>query len=169
VAGSHGNKYYISMKDSTGAYNLFVYDMAKGMWHKEDNLQVSEFCSCHGDLYAISNGKIITMLGAGTPDTEPVKWMVQTGEIGISFPDMKYISRLNVRMMMDQGTHVRFYAQYDFGDSWEPLFTLKGSSLRSFTIPIRPKRCDHMKLRIEGDGFARIYSITKTIEQGSEA
>jgi hypothetical protein len=168
VAGSHGNKYYISMKDSAGTSNLFVYDMAKGMWHKEDDLQVSEFCSCRGDLYAISNGKIITMLGSGTPDTEPVEWMIQTGEIGISSPDMKYISRLVVRMMMDIGASARFYAQYDFCDCWEHLFTLQGSNLRSFSIPIRPKRCDHMKLRIEGDGGVRIFSITKTIEQGSE-
>ena len=51
---------------------------------------------------------------------------------------------------------------------WEYQFTLTGNSIRSFSIPIRPKRCDNMKLRIEGVGMAKIYSITKTIEEGSE-
>ena len=168
VGGSHGNKYYISMADNLGAYHLFVFDTAKGMWHKEDNLQVDAFCSCRGEMYAISKGKIITMLSSGTADTDPVEWMAQTGEIGISSPDMKYISRLTVRMSMDIGAEVCFYAQYDFSDEWEHLFTMQGTSLRSFSIPIRPKRCDHMKLRIEGIGNAKIYSITKTIEQGSD-
>ena len=168
VGGSHGNKYYISMKDNLDEYHLFVYDTAKGMWHKEDNLQVTAFCSCRGEMYAIHDGKIITMLGSGTQDEMAVEWMAQTGEIGISSPDMKYISSITVRMSMDIGSEVRFYAQYDFNDEWEHLFTMRGTSLRSFSIPIRPKRCDHMRLRIEGEGMTKIYSITKTIEQGSD-
>lgn len=169
VAGSHGNKYYISMQESISPdYHLFVYDTAKGMWHKEDNLQVDCFCSCDGEMYAISDGKIITLLGSGTKDTEPVEWMVETGEIGLSSPDMKYISRLTLRMSMDTDAEVGIYAQYDFSDEWEHLTTMQSESLRSFSLPIRPKRCDHMKLRIEGVGAAKIYSVTKTIEQGSE-
>ena len=168
VGGGHGNKYYVSMKDVTGGWNLFVYDTAKSMWHKEDNLQADSFCSCRNELYAISKGKIITMLGSGDQHEGDLEWMVQTGEIGISSPDMKYISRLTVRMAMDIGSEVRFYAQYDFCDAWELLFVLRSDNLRSFSIPIRPKRCDHMKIRIEGDGMTKIYSITKTIEQGSE-
>ena len=168
VGGSHGNKYYISMKDVSGIYHLFVYDIAKGMWHKEDDLKADCFCSCRGEMYAISNGKIITMLGTGTKDTEPVEWMVETGEIGVSSPDMKYISRITLRMSMDIGAEVRIYAQYDFSDAWEMVCTLRSDNLRSFSIPIRPMRCDHMKFRIEGVGAVKIYSITKTIEQGSE-
>ena len=138
------------------------------MWHKEDDFQADCFCSCRNELYAISKGDIITMLGSGDDYEGDLEWMVQTGEIGITSPDMKYISRLTVRMAMDIGSEVRFYAQYDFSDSWESLFTLRSDNLRSFSLPIRPKRCDHMKLRIEGEGMAKIYSITKTIEQGSE-
>lgn len=167
VGGAHGNKYYISMKDVGGNYNLFVYDAAKGMWHKEDDLKVDCFCSCRGEMYAISNGEIITMLNVA-PDANPVEWMVETGEIGINSPDMKYISRITLRMSMDIDTEVVIYAQYDSRDEWEIVCTLHGTDLRSFSIPIRPMRCDHMKLRIEGVGAAKIYSITKTIEQGSE-
>ena len=168
VGGGHGNKYYVSMKDVAGEWNLFVFDTAKGLWHKEDDLHVDAFCSCRNELYAISGTDIITMLGSGEEYEDNLEWMVQTGEIGISSPDMKYISRLTVRMSMDIDTEVRFFAQYDFSDEWEMLFNLRSNNLRSFSLPIRPKRCDHMKLRIEGEGMAKIYSITKTIEQGSE-
>ena len=169
VGGAHGNKYYISMLDAAAVPHLFVFDTAKGMWHKEDSFKADYFCSCDGEMYAISGGKIVTMLGSGTPEDLPVEWMVQTGEIGLSSPDMKYISRLNVRMHMDVGAEVRLYAQYDFSDAWEALCSFRNvDNLRSFSLPIRPKRCDSMKLRIEGEGMVKIYSITKTIEQGSE-
>ncbi len=168
VGGAHGNKYYISMQDATGKHHLFVFDVAKSMWHLEDELEVDDFCSCDGELYAISNRNIITMRGSGTQDDDLVEWMVETGDIGISSPDMKYLSRVTLRMSMDIGAEVRVYAQYDFNEGWEQVCSLVGNSLRSFSIPIRPKRCDHMKLRIEGVGAVKIYSITKTIEQGSE-
>ena len=168
VGGAHGNKYYISMLDAKNTPNLFVYDTAKGMWHKEDDLLVDYFCSCDGEMYAISGGKIVTMLGSGNRSSEPVEWMVQTGEIGLSSPDMKYVSRITLRMSMDLDAEVGIYTQYDFSDEWECQCVLRGTNLRSFSIPIRPKRCDHLKLRIEGVGAAKIYSIIKTIEQGSE-
>ena len=168
VGGSHGNKYYISMADTVGKYHLFAYDTSNGMWHKEDNLHAECFCSCDEEMYAIADGKIITLFGSGTKDTDEVEWMAETGEIGLSSPDMKYISRMNVRMSLAIGATVDFYIQYDQSGEWEHICTMTGTSLRSFSVPIRPKRCDHMRMKIVGKGEAKIYSITKTIEQGSE-
>lgn len=158
VAGGHSNKYYISMQDTAGVFHLFVYDAAKGMWHKEDNLHADAFCSCDEELYCIEHGtgKIIAMLGSGTKNTALVPWMVETGEIGITSPDMKYISRLTMRMSMDIGAEVRVYARYDFSEEWELIYALHGDNLRSFSIPVMPKRCDHMRLRIEGEGMVRM-------------
>ena len=170
VGGAHGNKYYVSMKHSDGSWHLFVHDIAKGMWHREDNVHVSAFCSSKGEMYAIDadNRNIITLFGSGDVFEEKVNWMIETGELGISSPDMKYISRLTIRMSMDIGAEMNIYAQYDMSDEWLHVCNIRGTSLRSFSIPIRPRRCDHMKIRIEGTGNAKIYSWTKTIEQGSD-
>lgn len=171
VAVSHGNKYYISMhNDIAGEWNLFVCDTAKGLWHKEDNLAVVDFCSCRGQLYYIDYNdpkKIKTMFG-GKDDTEYFEWMAETGIMGIDSPDKKYISKLNVRMSLDIGSRAFFYIEYDSSGEWEYLFRMDGSTFKSFTIPIKPKRCDHLRLRIEGNGEFRVYSISKTIEQGSD-
>lgn len=170
VAGAVGNKYYISMKDGGGVYHLFVYDTAKGMWHREDNTQATSFCACRGDLYFIdaADRKIKTVHGTGTQESAPVKWMAETGLIGTDSPDKKYISRLDVRMSIPLGTIVDFYIQYDSDDKWDMLFSVDGHTLRSFPIPIRPQRCDHFRIRMEGNGPAKVYSICKNIEQGSE-
>jgi hypothetical protein len=168
VAAAHGNKYYVSMKDSKGDTTLFVYDASKGMWHKEDDLQVTEFCSCRNELYYIANGKIGTMFGSGTTDTAPIPWMAESGVLTAGSPDKKYISKISVRMALDIGTRIYFYIQYDSMGEWEYVSTMTGSSLRTFTVPIKPKRCDHLRLRIVGEGNAKIYSIAKTIENGSD-
>jgi hypothetical protein len=158
------------MKDRQGAYHLFVYDAAKAMWHREDNLRAMSFCSFSGEMYAIDwdSGKIITMTGSGDTLEKKVKWMAQTGPIGTDSPDMKYISKILIRMSLGMGSSVRFLAQYDSKGAWSHLGTVVGTNLRSFSIPVKPFRCDHLRLRIEGEGDARIYSITKTIEQGSD-
>lgn len=169
VAGSLGNKYYVSMQDTSEVYYLFVYDTMKGIWHKEDNTRAIAFCNCRGDLYYIDpkNG-IKTILGSGTPETADIEWMAETGLIGMYTPDKKYISRLDIRLSLSVGTTVIFYVQYDSNNYWEPLFTMVGDNLCSFSVPIRPRRCDHLRIRIEGKGNAEIFSICKNIEQGSE-
>lgn len=170
VAGSHGNKYYISMEDGYGAWNLFVYDTAKGLWHREDDLHATEFVSWKGEMYCVDaeDRNIITLLGSGDPDEKIVQWMAETGELGISSPDQKYISRITLRMMLEPGAEMAIYAQYDMSDEWILMCTFRGTSLKSFSIPIRPRRCDYMKLRFEARGMGKIYSMTKTIEQGSD-
>ena len=174
IACAHGNKYYVSMlNDSTQEWNLFVYDTAVGLWHKYENTKVYDFCSYQGELYFIDHTdtksiRIRTMFGSGVKDSSKINWMAETGLIGTDAPDKKYISKLNVRMHIELDTNVYFFIQYDSTGDWEFLFRMAGTKLQSFTVPIRPRRCDHLKLRIEGIGEAKIYSISKTIEQGSD-
>lgn len=166
VAGTLGNKYYVSVLDESGAAQLFVYDTAKSVWHKEDDLRIVEFCESRGELYGISSDrkKIYKMTGGD----EIVKWSAQTGKIGLGSPDMKFMSRLTVRMELPIGTKLDIYVQYGFEKTWQKVFHTESTSLRSFSVPIRPKRCDFMRIRFEGVGDAKIYAYTKTMRNGSE-
>ena len=83
-------------------------------------------------------------------------------------PDMKYISRITLRMAMDVDAVADIYVQYDLSDEWLHICNIRNTLLRSFSVPIKPRRCDHMKMRIVGKGMTKIHSITKTIEQGSD-
>lgn len=179
VAGSHGNHYYVSMADSSGTYHIFVYDTLKGIWHHEDNVSVDAWCSCRNEMYFIdrSDQKIKTVFGSGDSKETVVEWMAESGIIGTETPsgngianlvDHKYVSRIIVRLSMEIGAEVSFAIQYDSCGSWETVSVIKSTTLRSFSFPILPKRCDHFRLRITGKGDVKIYSISKTIEQGSD-
>ena len=170
VAGTLGNKYYISMADMNDKDHLFVYDTLKGMWHREDETRALEFCNCRGNLYYITvAGKSIEAVRElELKEGNPIKWEAITGVMGTDSPDKKYISRMDVRMKLDVGSRVTFFAEYDSSGEWEYLFAMTGKSLQSFAVPVRPQRCDHLRLRVVGSGDAKIYSICKTIEQGSD-
>lgn len=170
VAGVLGNKYYISMRDTSWRYHLFVYDTQKGMWHKEDNTQATDFCNCDGELYYIDydTEQIKTVRGTGLKDTKPIEWEATTGIIGTESPDKKYLSRIVLRGALEVGTTLHLQAQYDSSGTWEQVFSMSATKLKTFSIPIKPKRCDHLRLRFIGKGDAKIFSITKTFEQGSD-
>ena len=168
----YGHKYYVSMENSEG-WHLFVYDAEKKLWHREDDFHAVSFSSNTGCLMAAEAGgkKLIDMNSGYQQDGRmegTVRWMAQTGEIGIDSPDMKYISRLTLRLSMEIGAELTIYAQYDMEPEWVALGSIRGTSLRSFSLPIRPRRCDHLRLRFEGEGDVKLYAITKTIEEGSE-
>ena len=170
VGGAHGSKYYVSMRGSDGGWNLFVYDAMTKLWHREDALHAAAFCSHLGQMYCVdaSTKEILCLTGGETAYEKTVEWMAESGEIGINTPDAKYISRMSIRLQVPAGSYLKILAQYDISPEWEEICSIRGTDLRSFSIPVRPVRCDHMKLRFEGVGDAKIYSIAKTIDGGSD-
>ena len=176
VAGTIGNRYYISMKDKEGKSHMFVYDQKTGIWCKEDNTNVLYFCKHGDDLYYIdmADNKMKSVRGTLPYDVEEKKmegkfdWFAESGVIGYESPDNKYVSRINLRISLEFGTNVDFYLQYDSNGVWEHKFNMSGKGTRTFTIPVIPKRCDHFKYKLVGKGGCKIYSCTKTIEQGSD-
>ena len=176
VAGTIDNRYYISMKDDKGKSNLFVYDSKNGIWCKEDNTDVLCFCKHADDLYFIDNKdkRMKSVRGTLLYDVEEkatedkFNWFVESGNIGYSSPDNKYVSRINMRITLEFGSNVDFYLRYDSSGEWEHKFNMSGKGTRTFTVPIIPKRCDHFKYKIKGKGGCKIHSITKTLEEGSD-
>ena len=170
VGGSFNGKYYLSMKDSGGAWNLFCYDAGKGMWHREDNTHAMCFAAMNDDLYYIDadTKKLMCVLGTqGTPETD-LEWMAESGVIGYEYPDKKYLSRYNIRLQVENGGELRLYCQYDSDGRWEHAGTVRRRGTGTFTVPVIPRRCDHMKLRLEGKGVVRVFSIAKILELGSD-
>ena len=171
VAGAVGYKYYVSMRDSEGRYSTFVLDTQKGLWHREDHLHAAEFCSTDSRLYFIDVDKDYAIWTTSKTENEcenDIKWYAITGPIQADTPDKKYISRLTLRLSMKRGSKMRVYIEYDSSDEWEHLYNIDGDRLQSCPIPVIPKRCDHLRLKFEGVGESKLFSICKVIEEGSD-
>ena len=181
AAGAVNGKYYISMADETDSYSVFVYDIIRNIWMREDNQLITEFARVDNELYAVTDGEIITMLGS-LPDLENAEpeedqgWGAISGVQYYEQPENKRISRYNIRMRMEAGANVQVYLRYDgdvgndAAEGWifagEMNATVNG--INHYVLPVRPRRCDHMQIGISGHGNVQIYSIAKILEVGSD-
>ena len=84
------------------------------------------------------------------------------------YPDKKYVSRFNFRLQMEKGARIRVFIDYDSSGRWEKQGEIISDSLRTVTLPIRPRRCDHLRIRVEGRGDCKIFSIARILEIGSD-
>lgn len=174
-AGALGNKYYICRKNSNYPTSgrpteILCYDTKTGLWHREDESDAIQFAGDMHSLYFRNTDGQIWQVEAGDGASESdLYWMVETGDIGLTTPNNKYISRLNIRLALEKGAWVDIYVMYDSNKQLEFQAHLQdGNYLRSTVIPIRPRRCDHMRIHIKGYGDCKIYSIAKQYEEGSD-
>ena len=94
--------------------------------------------------------------------------MFETGILGAGLTEKKYLVKLNIRMVLEPGSTMNILAQYDSVGPWHDLGFVTGTDLRSFMIPVKPRRCDHLRLRIEAEGKGMIFSVQKTYTVGSD-
>lgn len=168
-AGAEGNLYYISMQDEQGAWHLMAYDTAKRMWHREDNTRAMMFTTCDGRLWWIDEDKkqLVCRVSDGLEEEKNFAWQAESGIIGFQQVGNKYVSRFTVRAELDKGANIYMEMQVDDG-LWQRMITYARPGLRSFNIPVLPRRCDHLKLRFGGKGGCKIYSVSKYLREGSE-
>lgn len=170
AAGAIDDKYYVSMIDGGDSWHLFVLDTAKGLWNREDNTHAMAFTRVGNELYYIDAGtlKLMTVRGSAGDAEGTVDWSATTGLIGYTTVEQKYISRFNVRMQLPVGSEANLLIEYDSDGAWHHEGHMVGTGTRTFMIPVRPRRCDHFRIRIEGRGDVRVYSISKIFEVGSD-
>ena len=168
-AGAEGNLYYISMQDERGAWHFMAYDTTKRMWHREDSTRAMMFTTCDGRLWWIDEDKkqLVCRVSDGLEEEKDFAWQAKSGIIGVQQVGNKYVSRFTIRAELDKGANIYMEMQVDDG-LWQRMITYARPGLRSFNIPVLPRRCDHLKLRFGGKGGCKIYSVSKYLREGSE-
>lgn len=182
VGGSDGTRYFVSMEDQDGGWHLFVYDTRRGLWHREDGMEAIGF-GWNGELYFLDARGTLWMDGTARSAPEeyeregPVEWFAEWGDFyeysgstGASAPiaQRKGIGKLLIRMELDEEAEVRILLQFDSDGVWRTVRTLDPHMKRSWYLPIVPRRCDHFRVRMEGTGGCRVYSLTREVYTGSE-
>ena len=169
VAGGIEDLYYISMRDADNNYGLFVADVSKGLWIREDDLHVVDFVRAHDELYAVtSDGKLYAIRGSEGELEEIIEWYAESGILYYELPDKKYVSRFNIRMQMEPEAKLTIFIEYDSDGIWVEFPAIFFFGTGTVNIPIRPRRCDHLKIRLAGRGDAKIFSIARILENGSD-
>lgn len=176
IAAAYRDKYYLYLKMNTPpGSRLLVLDTRRGAWYRE-NLpigSITDFTEHLGSLLCAAGGiEEIAHDNQGSEliGTEEgnVAWSCETGLIGYSTVEQKYVSRFNIRMSLARDAYMDVLVQYDSDGVWHNQGRIQGVGTRTFMLPVRPRRCDHFRIRLEGSGDVRIYSFAKIFEAGSD-
>lgn len=169
-AGAYRNKYYINMRDANMVYGTYVFDKTKGLWHKEDDAKTPLMASVGDDLIIVKPGTMYYLESVANVEKMwgfPV-WQATFGIFGFEYEQQKYLSRFNIRAQLGENAQMKVEMMYDSDGVWVEMGTIKAKTLRTFMLPIIPRRCDHCQLRISGHGDVKVYSIARELEQGGD-
>lgn len=173
IGGANGSKYYLCMKNN-GVDECFSYDAAKGLWMHEGYMSVVDFVELDDSFYAIVRGEGDTfgledVNGAAEGETEgDMHWTAETGILYYAQPDHKYVTRFDIRLKGSIAASVKVEIEYDSSGEWEDNGTLEMPTTNTLVYPVRPHRCDHMRIRLSGIGDVRILSLAKVLEVGTD-
>lgn len=187
--GGAKRKLYALMIEDDGNFGkldqLYVYDLRNGIWNKETAAvpygigDGAEFASVGECLYFC--GKTYRVPAAykesttlwdihgyeGEAETD-VSFRCTSGLIGYADAEQKYITRFVLRLYLAQGASMKVYIEYDSSGTFEQQAELTGTGTGSVVIPVRPRRCDHFRIRMSGVGQMALYSFQKIYKRESD-
>lgn len=166
VGGTDGRNLYLSMQDEdSGEWGLYVLDTIRGIWLREDNLQVGNFDQYEGELYALDmdTGRVLRF----GSEEERVAWSVTTGKLFEGMLNRRRYTKAILRADITDGAAITIEVSHDDGE-WTPLYRHATAHGKTLVMPILPRRTDNFRLRISGKGFVRIRGLAREYKEGSE-
>lgn len=171
TAGSNGRTYYLSAQNEQGDFSFLALDTDSGMWYREDDTRVKNFAfdgeltflTASGGLYL--GGEPRSIPSGAVPDS--VDSMAEFADFIEGSPDKKWLSRLSLRLELEQGASLAVEAQYDSDGVWRKVGDIPAGNKRSVQLPLIPRRCDHYRLRLQGKGQWKLLSLLREYRAGS--
>lgn len=175
---------------------FFVYDPRYGVWHREDDARFMAFGMNEKALYAMrlsgglgTAGQLTILNGETCQYTEqnppfahavwepPIQSWVEFGDFVADDPNKKGTSKVQCRIKtgMSVSDEIDWMIKYDDED-W---IVIKPSGTddpklntalqkRSYYLPVTPRRSDHYRLFLHGQGVWRLYALSRDEYSGSE-
>lgn len=174
--GSDGVKYFASLSDDEGDISLYCYDTRIGSWHRQDNLDAIGFARGEGDEFqgAFALGADGQLLRVSGNSRIPVGWNTESDfESVLEFadfieksPNRKFTSKILIRAEVEDGATLTVLLSTDGGE-YMTVNTLTGRGKKSYYLPFAIRRCDHFRVKLVGNGFWRLLSMTRECAEGS--
>ena len=195
VAATEGTKYYASClfkREESYEGRLMVFDISKGLWHKEDNLRITSACQMENKIYCTSASGVLIFCSESlycspslmccsnatedkgkviNPDNpsesyEDIEWMAVFGPFDEWIEEHKIYSKLAMRLVAKGEASASVYISINEGP-WEQVEHYEHVSTKGDFIPIIPRRCDRYSVKIEGKGNCEVKSLTRRVRKGS--
>lgn len=179
AAGSDGQKYFLCAKENGGAKALYVFDVWRGTWLREQEINLTTFTAAQGGLLALETqsagtdtvwalaGELLDRYSTTTQEGA-IASVAEFGDITMQVMDRKSVHRVQMRLIVGAGTTVTVAIRYDSTGDWVTVKTIAAMTKQSVYLPVLPRRCDHFRLKITGSGEWKLCGLGLDLRQGSE-
>ena len=173
-AGRFGDLYCLSVEEE-GGFSLYTFHTLRGLWFREDSTKAAFFTSLGGALYyydqnrqkIVGMGAPLSVSGLEGQKEDDFTWSAETGDILYGETANRYLSRLFLRLETGEDSELKALVRYD-GGPWEQKFSIGHSPRRVWQVPLVPRRCGSVRLKLTGKGPCKVLAAAKTLEVGSE-
>lgn len=166
VACCDGEKYYISMKQGD-TWNMFVYDVRKNIWLREDDTHAVDMAFHNGKVYYLDvNGGLYYIDKAA--DRNDIEWGATFCTIHETVNEKKGYSRFHLRLDLSAGAWLAVDIKTDNDLQWQQIYTTHNEKARTVSIPIMPMRCDSIDIRLRGKGECTVKAFIREFTVGSD-
>ncbi len=162
VSGSDGERYYAAAYKNDGACDVLVYDPTLNIWHREDDAPFIRFFNYGLNFYGATKDCIFEF----DTGNSPVEWSFETQPLTFNDSIQKGVNSLWLRADTDSNTDIEVSISHDNGEFIKCASLKKAKAFRCHGIPIRFKKCDSFKIRVEGRGKAVIHGMELFTYQG---
>ena len=164
VATTDGRRYYLCAQDAEGARALYIYDTHTGAWHKENGDNIVYLGYLSGDIYAYCSNNVVYVIGEdATGHGTPMEVVESNTEFHPLCDDTRgeiVPVRLGLRVWCDQDCTLTLSVSYD-GGAWEQRATLQNGGERLWYVPLQPRACHSLGVRVAGKGNYRICALIR--------
>ena len=162
IAASDGRRYYLCAENESGVRALYVYDTETEAWYKQDGGDILHLGYLNGNVYAYCSDNAIYVLGENaTTHGTPLGTVESFTEFQPIYDDERgeiVPVRLGLRVWCDAQSELTVSVRYD-NEDWEQRATLQTEGERLWYVPLLPRACQMLGVRVAGRGNYRIDAL----------
>lgn len=177
VAACDGSRYYISMKSGYNEWGLYVYDILRDIWIREDDTHAADMTFHEGEIWYLDADDRSLYCIDQTASRNQIEWSATLCTINETINERKGYSKFHLRMDLAQNAWVAVDIKTDNEAQWRQVYITNNAKdwykpqskkRRAVSIPIIPTRCDSIDIRIRGKGNCTIKSFVREFTTGSD-
>lgn len=165
LAETDGEKYYISMRNGD-KWGLYVYDITKRMWLKEDDTHAVGMAFSEGNVHILNDtGELLKI----DPEAEEnIEWSVTFCPFNETMNERKIYSKFHLRLELGEKSWISVEIKRDNAPKWDTVYTTHNERARTVSIPVVPARCDSVEIRLSGKGKCILKTFIREFQEGSD-
>lgn len=166
AAACDGERYYISMKHGE-EWSLYVYDVLRGIWLREDDTHAVDLAFHEGKIYILDSEGALYRVDREA-DRGDIEWSVTFCPFHETVNERKGFSKFHLRVDMAAGAWLSVDMKTDQDQKWRRIHTSHNERAKTISIPIIPTRCDSVTIRVYGRGACLLKTFIREFTTGSD-